>query len=203
MRNFDQLKKICETTILGTGDSDSHLLSLFSICVSLRAKNILELGVRDGVTTLPLLCAADVFEGKLTSVDIQNTNFVPPKDLARRWNFIKSSSIDFLENLKQDDVFDVVYVDDWHSYEHVKKELEILDSHVSLSSVILLHDLMYGNYEPHYHTDLATKSGQWANGGPYRAVCELSDNFWEFSTIPSCNGLTILRKKHSSRFKFK
>jgi len=59
---------------------------------------------------------------------------------------------------------------------------------------------MYGNYTPHYHVDLTMKEGQWANGGPYRAIAELNPQFWEFSTIPSCNGLTILRKKYSNKY---
>ena len=83
----------------------------------------------------------------------------------------------------------------------MKAELELLDFQVGSSTVILLHDLMYANFEPHYHTDMDVHEGQWANGGPYRAVAELNKNFWEFSTIPVCNGLTILRKKYS-RLKF-
>jgi len=94
----------------------------------------------------------------------------------------------------------LIYVDDWHSYDHVKKELEYIDKLVSPSSVVLLHDLMYANYEPHYHTDIACRDGQWANGGPYRAVAELDQNFWEFATIPVSNGLTILRKKYSKLY---
>ena len=31
-------------------------------------------------------------------------------------------------------------------------------------------------------------------GGPYRAVAELNPQFWEWSTLPWNNGLTILRK---------
>ena len=61
-------------------------------------------------------------------------------------------------------------------------------------------NLMYGNTCPYYHVDLTVCSPQWANGGPYRAVAELNPNFWEFSTIPSNNGLTILRKKYSSKY---
>ena len=71
---------------------------------------------------------------------------------------------------------------------------------VSPKSVIVLHDLMYGNYEPHYHCDLTLKNGQWAGGGPYRAISELNEQFWEFSTIPVNNGLTILRKKYSNKY---
>ena len=97
-------------------------------------------------------------------------------------------------------MFDLVYLDGWHSYDHVKKEMDMLDKLVSPNSVILVHDLKYGNTEPYYHCDLTLDSGQWANGGPYRAIAELNRQFWEFSTIPACNGLTVLRKKYSSLY---
>jgi hypothetical protein len=51
-----------------------------------------------------------------------------------------------------------------------------------------------------YHSDLTQKDGQWANGGPYRAVVDISSQFWEFSTLPYNNGLTLLRKKYSNRY---
>ena len=80
-------------------------------------------------------------------------------------------------------------------------ELEILDKKVSPSSILLLHDLMYGESCPFYHCDLTPCAGsQWNNGGPYRAVAELNHQFWEFSTLPWNNGLTILRKKYSNKY---
>jgi nucleoside-diphosphate-sugar epimerase len=196
--NQNYLNQIINTTLNGKGDSDKHLATLFSFILQLGSKNILELGVRKGVTTLPLLCGAKLVNGTVTSVDINDTEFICPEDLSSIWSFHKSDAIEFLKN--NNTVWDLIFLDDWHSYDHVKKELELLDSKVTPSSIIILHDLMYANYEPHYHSDMAVKDGQWANGGPYRAVCELNTNFWEFSTIPSCNGLTLLRKKYSSLY---
>ena len=63
-----------------------------------------------------------------------------------------------------------------------------------------MHDLMYGNTDPFYHADLSHHEGQWASGGPYRAVAELNPQFWEWSTLPWNNGLTILRKKYSNKY---
>jgi predicted O-methyltransferase YrrM len=191
----DDLKRILLQTKYGNGDSDKHALTLFSLVLSLNAKNILELGVRNGGTTLPLLCGAAETGGKVTSVDIQPTDFKCPEYLKSMWTFECKNALDYLRNLPAGERFDLIYLDDWHAYEHVKAELAILDKHVSPSSLICVHDLMYANYEPHYHSDIACRTGQWANGGPYRAVAELSDNFWEFATIPINNGLTILRKK--------
>jgi len=196
----NDLASIVTQTKFGTGDSDKHSLTLFSIPLSSGAKNILELGVRSGGTTFPLLCAAKENGGTLTSVDINETEYECPEHLNNLWTFHKMDAIKYLEGLDDDVFFDFVYIDDWHSYSHVKRELELLDKHVTPSTVICLHDLMYANYEPHYHCDIACKIGQWAEGGPYRAVAELSDNFWEFSTIPVNNGLTILRKKYSKLY---
>lgn len=195
------LEQISNTVIEGKGDSDKHLLTLYSIALSINAKNILELGVRNGSTTLPLLLACNVTGGKLESVDLEQTSFKCPKEFEKQWSFIKANALDILkEKVDKKEKYDLIYVDDWHSYDHVKQELEYIDQLVRPNSVVLLHDLMYGNTCPYYHVDLTTCSPQWANGGPYRAVAELNPNFWEFSTIPVNNGLTILRKKYSSKY---
>ena len=116
------------------------------------------------------------------------------------WIFQKTDAIEFLENWDKSKKVDFIYLDNWHSYDHVKKELKYIDQMVGPSSIILVHDLMYGSTHPFYHSDLTLKKGQWANGGVYRAVAELDQNFWEWSTLPWGNGLTILRKKYSSKY---
>ena len=194
------ISKIVSLTATGNGDSDKHLASIFGIAIGHGGKNFLELGVRQGGTTLPLLSAAYLNGGHLTSIDLNQTTFEPDQKYSQNWTFKQSDAIDFLQSCGPSTKFDLVYLDDWHSYDHVKKELSLLDPLVTPGSVILVHDLMYGKTAPYYHSDLAVKRGQWANGGPYRAVCELDDNFWEFSTLPYNNGLTILRKKYSSLY---
>ena len=108
-------------------------------------------------------------------------------------------AIDFLKNWDKSNQVGFIYLDDWHAYNHVKEELILIDEMVGPSSIILIHDLMYWT-TPFYHTDLSLEKGQWSKGGPYRAVSELDPNFWEWSTLPWCNGLTILRKKYSSKY---
>jgi len=188
-------------SIFGTGDSDRHLLALFALAVGCRGKIFIELGVRSGTTTIPLKHAAKLNGAILHSVDICDNPFETNWD--ENWMYHQKDAIVFLEEWesKKLEAPDLVYVDDWHSYDHVKKEIEILDRIVSPKTIILLHDLMYGGTEPYYHSDLTMKDGQWANGGPYRAVAELNPQFWEFATIPYNNGLTILRKKYSSKYR--
>jgi predicted O-methyltransferase YrrM len=187
-------------TFNGNGDSDQHVLTLYAIALGRKAKRILELGVRNGDSTRPLLLAAQKNKGILTSVDIQPTSYVPPENLAEHWRFITKDALDFLQNDNPSEPYDLIFIDDWHAYGHVKAELEQIDRLVSPKTVILVHDLMYGNTCPHYHCDLTLPNGQWANGGPYRAVAELNSQFWEFATLPYNNGLTLLRKKYSNKY---
>ena len=198
--NLPYVNRFVNKSIDGKGDSDRHLLTLFSIALASKGETYVELGVREGHTTEPLYQAAWHNGGKLWSVDLNEpTEFRPPSDTLH-YQFKKQDSIEFLEGWPKHKKMDVVFVDDWHSYEHVKRQLELLDECVGPSSVILLHDLMYGNTDPFYHVDLAHHEGQWASGGPYRAVAELNPQFWEWSTLPWNNGLTILRKKYSNKY---
>jgi predicted O-methyltransferase YrrM len=195
------LDALINRTLKGTEDSDRHVMSLYGIALGSRGKVFIELGVRGGTTTMPLLLAAKANGGILYSVDINPVDFEVPNDLKPHWQFIQKDAVEFLKDFPESIQIDLVYVDDWHSYEHVKNELEVLDTKVSPSSVILLHDLMYGGTTPFYHSDITVKDGQWGNGGPYRAVAELNPQFWEFSTLPWNNGLTLLRKKYSNKYK--
>jgi predicted O-methyltransferase YrrM len=186
------------TVLNGHGDSDQHLLTLFGLTLNGKCKRILELGVRNGTTTLPFLCAAKELGGHVTSVDLSPTSFNCPQELLPHWTFHESDAIAFLKNeVQQDAKYDLVYIDDWHSYDHVKIELELVDKMIGPSSMIVLHDLMYSGTHPHYHTEVNTIDAQWANGGPYRAVAELDPNIWEWATVPFNHGLTLLRKKSS------
>ena len=195
---MDKSPLFIDKALKGDGDSDRHLISIFAIALASRGKNYVELGVREGHTTEPLYEAAKLNNGHLWSVDLNVPTEYKPSN--GQYTFTKSDSIKFLEEWPKDKKMDVVFVDDWHSYPHVKKQLDLLDQCVGPSSIILLHDLMYGNTDPFYHADLSNGGPQWDGGGPYRAVAELNPQFWEWSTLPWNNGLTILRKKYSNKY---
>lgn len=179
-------------------DSSAHIMTIFSIALQIKAKRILELGVREGYTSSPLLLAASLCDGKLTSVDIEKTRWTPPNDLGTHYEFVLSDSIRFLE--KQEGKYDLILIDDWHTYKHVSKELELCEGLVDENSIILLHDLMAHTFPKYFLPETPNYDGtEWEGGGPYRAVKELDADKWEWATIPVCHGLTILRKKHSNR----
>ena len=171
-----------------------HVLTFFSIALQMKTKKILELGVRDGGSSYPFLVASKVLGGHVTSVDIDSNVWRPPKDLAQYQTFIQSDAIEFLIN--NTEKYDLIYVDDWHSYSHVKRELEEIDRVSDENTIILLHDLMGQSKHPDYFMPLDwNPADEWGEGGPYRAVEELDKNKWEWMTIPVNHGLTLLRKK--------
>ena len=192
------MKSLIDKAIHGDMDSDRHLISIFAMALASRGKVFLELGVREGHTTEPLYEAAKLVGAHLLSVDLNDPTKYKPNN--GNYTFVKQDSIKFLEQWPKDKKIYVAFVDDWHSYPHVKRQLELLDELVGPSSIILMHDLMYGNTDPFYHVDLSHHEGQWASGGAYRAVAELNPQFWEWSTLPWNNGLTILRKKYSNKY---
>lgn len=196
---IEAMSWILQKTLYGTNDSDRLAAAVYGIAATSRGRNFLELGVRAGGTTLPLLAAAHHYNGVVTSVDIEDTDFMCPDVYWNNWRFIKSDAHEFLRN--NTDQYDLIYIDDWHDGIHVKTEIELLEPLCSKSTVILLHDLMYGYTEPEYNKSQSGQDcgwgypGEFDNGGPYWAVDSLNKDIWEYATLPYCNGLTILRKK--------
>lgn len=192
----EHLQNLLIRTLDTENNNDAHIehaFTFFSIALQIKAKKILELGVRNGGSTYPLLVACKALEGHLISVDLNNPDCSFSEDLTKHWTFVKSDALQFLEN--NEEKFDLIYVDDWHSYQHVKKELEYIDKFIDKKTVILLHDLMGMSCHPHYfYPKDAPADSEWGEGGPFRAVMELDRNKWEWATIPVGHGLTILRK---------
>ena len=136
------MKSLIDKAIHGDMDSDRHLISIFAMALASRGKVFVELGVREGHTTEPLYKAAKLVDAHLWSVDLNDPTKYKPNN--GNYTFVKQDSIKFLEQWPKDKKIDVAFVDDWHSYPHVKRQLELLDELVGPSSIILMHDLMYG-----------------------------------------------------------
>jgi predicted O-methyltransferase YrrM len=190
---LESISSLLNTTLTGTNDSDQHVMTLFAIAIQTKSRRILELGVRDGTTTLPLLLGASLCDGKLTSVDLNKTSFSTPPEFEKYHEFIQDNAISFLQkSVDSNKIYDLIFIDDDHNYEHVKKEMEYVTKLMTGSTLVLLHDLMAEGCEPNYR--YGNRDG-FANGGPYRAIYELDINEYEWATIPVNNGLTILRKR--------
>lgn len=173
-----------------------HSLTLYALALNIRAKNILELGVRFGNgSTIPLLNAVETINGKLVSVDKIPMSI---QTNSSHHEFILGDSLETLSTfIDQQRKFDIIFVDDWHDGKHVTKELLLCEQVITgPSSLILLHDLMWEESQPKYNNTNNTPHAEFANGGPYKGLMDFlkqSKNNWEYVTIPASNGLTILR----------
>ena len=84
-----------------------HVLTFFSIALQMKTKKILELGVRNGGSSYPFLLACKVLGGHLTSVDIENSVWKAPSDLAEHQTFVLSDAIEFLMSNNEKIRFDL------------------------------------------------------------------------------------------------
>ena len=201
MNYFDLMIRLVLTN---DRDIDEHLFTLFSMVLSNKPEFVFELGVRTARSSLAFLSANQYVDCKLISVDIDpiRPDFNFPESWKTKWTFFQKDALKFLEDDLPKILEDrdenrslIFYVDDWHCGEHVSKELEFISKHATPKDLIILHDLMYGNSQPHYRSVDNPSDKQWSNGGPYAAIEKLDLSKWEYCTIPRCHGLTFLRKK--------
>ena len=85
----------------------------------IKEPTILELGVREGVSTKMFIELCEAHLGNLYSIDIKDCKSVSK---SKRWNFIQSrdDNFDFIKN-KIPEKFDIIFLDTLHEAQHVKK----------------------------------------------------------------------------------
>jgi predicted O-methyltransferase YrrM len=204
--NISIYHQMVQKTLDGHGDTNQHSLTISSLIISNKCENIIELGVRFGDSTVPLLFGATVVGGnsRVTSVDIES-----PEEQAKRiskpiiefddnfnsrWKFVKQDAISFLK--EQSARIDFIFIDDWHGENHVFEELTIIDKLVDNTSLILLHDTMYYGSHPYYNETVMPEGHDFEGKGVYGALTRFVEEYpnYEYCTIPINHGLTILRK---------
>jgi predicted O-methyltransferase YrrM len=192
--NTEHLTNLIQDCLHGREDISQHRLTMFSLVCAMKPKKILELGVRGGNSTTSFLYACDLIGSHLTSVDIQDPHFICPDSLKSKWTFIKDDAIHFLQT--NTEIYDMIFIDDWHAENHVYTELMLLKDKVKVDTLILLHDLMHSFSHPNYTTQVYPRGHEFEDLGPYGGVLKFikeNQNF-EFATIPTNHGMTILRK---------
>jgi len=158
-----------------TGSSNQHLLTLYGIAVGLRARTIAELGL--GSSTRALRAAVARTGGVLHSCDVDAARFGPLRDRQdAHWRLHLGSSRDFIDALPAP--VDVAFHDAAHDYFQVREDLERLLPKMSTFGIVCVHD---------------TQQVALAHD-MLRAIRDaVGGHAVSFVTVPSCNGLTIVR----------
>lgn len=141
--------------------------------------NILEFGVRDGISTAAFLYGIERQGGILWSVD-KNPECGKLFSGHPLWRFIQADSCDVTRiiDLGLPGKLDIVFLDTEHDYEHVSNELTSWHTMVDMDGMILVHDVI--------------EYGQAAG----RACEDFSKCYgWNYVIRPGSNGLGILNRR--------
>lgn len=108
---------------------------------------VLELGVRSGNSTSAFLAAAEKNDGHVWSADTQFPDVPARWGEGALWTFVQGDDL-LLDWNRQ--VFDVVFIDTSHHYDHTLAELRKYVPLVAKGGVVLLHDtlLAHVDFEP-------------------------------------------------------
>lgn len=176
-------------------DIGEHLITLYNLALQSPTQNILELGVRGGVSTRVLGLACKVSGRKLYSVDCDlcanASAAMEGLDLKAHWKFAQADDRD-LEKVVLSfsqpfpEQFGMIFVDTSHEYEHTKKEIELYSPLVAKSGFLVFHDsYMLGSYHP-------------GVSDPINEFLDSTSQFEVLKIFMNCNGLTILRRKNGA-----
>lgn len=113
--------------------------------------NILEFGVREGISTNMFLYLCNKNKGNLLSVDIINCEKLFNN---KNWTFLKSRDDNFgyiKKNIKKS--FNVIYIDSYHEPNHVKKILYYYYNFLKTNGVIFVDDVSWLPYIKNNYRD--------------------------------------------------
>lgn len=124
-------------------DISNHLMTLALIITEFGLQQIVELGTRDGNSTLALLEGARLVGGHVTSVDVQPCALaksrVEASGLKDLWTFLEADDMQLSPPLIPE-VIDFLFVDTTHLYEPTRAELNKYCAFLRDGSWIALHD---------------------------------------------------------------
>lgn len=163
-------------------DICEHLVTLHSLIVELNAQTVIELGVRDGESTVALLEGVHATGGQLVSVDImpcmEAREMIEKYGLSSKWTFLQGDDVEFGRNWDRSRPIDLVFIDTDHEYDHTKKEIEIFEPLVRAGGILVFHD---------------TVTFCWPVYGPIEVFLKDRPTY-HFMSYQNCNGLGVLRK---------
>ncbi len=204
-----ELKELQEIRLLASQSNDinEHLETMFVESLLFQPRLIVELGVRDGVSTFVFERAAKLCDALVISADVEDCSAI---SVYPKWHFFRGDDIQFARNFqdfcRQRGIIpsiDLLFVDTSHYYEHTVQEIHAWFPLLAPRAKVLFHDTnsrLIGR----------RKTGGFALGwdnqrGVIRAIEEyleiqiderregvLYARGWLIRHTPFCNGLTIL-----------
>jgi len=139
---------ITERDIHGARDVRSLQPILFYLAYSIQAKVLVEIGVDNGSTTMPLLKAAEENQGLVYSVDVEllpeAQRLVKAAGYEHLWKFHRERSDDFFSHFSER--IDFAVIDGDHAFPRVARDLKNCCQRLSRAGLIYMHDFQWGYF---------------------------------------------------------
>ena len=133
---------ITHERILIPHDTSEHLITLSMLNLEFNLKNVVELGVLFGESTIALAESVSKINGHLWSIDIDECNkaheLINKGNLNKFWTFIQGNDLEI--GKKWNTPIDHLFLDTYHSERQVFSELELFEPHVKENGFISFHD---------------------------------------------------------------
>ena len=156
--------------------------------------NILELGVREGISTKRFIEVCNRNNGKLTSIDIDDCSKVLNDS---NWKFIHSSddNFDYIDK-KIDKNFDFLYIDSYHEPNHVQKVFYHYFNFIKLGGLCVIDDISWLPYCKNEYRD--NEFSEITNKSIFNKILEIYNQNKENLSLEfffEGSGLAIIKKK--------
>ena len=167
---------------------------IINIIKEIKNINILELGVREGVSTKKFLKFCEENNGKLLSVDIDDCSTVSNSN---SWTFIQSNDENFdLIDKKIQRNLDLIYIDSFHEPNHVEKIFYHYYDFLKINGFCIIDDISWLPYCKNEYRD--NEFSEIINKSIFNKILEIyNQNKDKFSLefYFEGSGLAIIKKK--------
>jgi len=188
-------------------DISDHLETIFTECLDIEAKLIVELGVGDGESTFVFERLAKLWGAVLVSVDVEDCRRVSSY---KQRIFVRQDDIAFAATFDQwcrnkriDPQIDILFIDTSHLYDHTVSEIGSWFPLLAERAKVLFHDT---NMHEVFTRKDGSKGQGWDNergviraiedyfGGPFNEEKDFieSRNGWIIKHYSYCNGFMIM-----------
>ena len=183
-------------------DIGRHLITMYGEVLYKKPRIIVELGIRNGVSTNILSKVAKKCNSRLVGIDTSDCSKSCDWD---KWEFIQSDSVEFGKKWKKycKEMVDVLLIDTYHTKPQVIKELNAWTDNMSDNALFIFHDT---NPEWPKNVKLANEIGSVLDGineffelrisknGNHNNIF-YDDNYSYYITHHDyCEGMTYIRR---------
>tara|TARA_Y100000591_G_C21591064_1_gene573166 strand:- start:3 stop:638 length:636 start_codon:yes stop_codon:yes gene_type:complete len=167
---------------------------IVNLVKDLKNINILELGVREGISSKKFLEICNQNNGKLVSIDIDDCSKVSND---KRWTFIHSSDDNFeIVDKEINSKLDLIYIDSYHEPNHVEKVFNHYYNYLKIGGICVIDDISWLPYCKNEYRD--NEYSEMINKSIFKKILEIyNQNKDKFSLefYFEGSGLAIIRKK--------